>query len=249
MRMQIIPIKTRRIRENDSLIEILVSACKSQSITLQNGDIIAIVSKVVALTEGKLRRTTKKEYMEEEADLMLDKKTQLTLKDGMLIPSAGIDTSNVAEGCSIGWPDDSYHSAALFRKQLQHYFRKNFPQKHLPKNLGILIFDSWVTPLRNGVTGLALGYAGFRGVEDCRGTKDLFGKKLRITQKNLADGLASSATLVCGEGNESIPFVVIRDAPVHFTTRSVSPSEIFRAPKDCLFQVLYPGSMKNLTKR
>lgn len=222
--MQIIPIKTRRIIESDSLIECIPK--------LREGDVVAIVSKVVALTEGKLRRMSKKDSMAEEAELILDKEMMLTLKDGMLVPSAGVDTSNVAPGFSIGWPEDSYRSAAILRRELCKKF-------HL-KKLGVLIFDSWITPLRNGVVGVSLGYAGFHGVEDYRGKKDLHGNVLQITQRNIADGLASAATLVCGEGRESTPFVIMRDAPLKFTSRPVSASEIRRSPDDCLFRALYP---------
>ncbi len=222
--MQIIPIKTRRILETDSLIELMPK--------LHEGDVVAIVSKVVALTEGKLRRMSKKDSMHEEAEMVLDETMMLTLKDGMLVPSAGVDTSNIAPGFSLGWPENSYRSAAILRRTLCKKF-------HL-KKLGVLIFDSWITPLRNGIVGVSLGYSGFRGVEDYRGTKDLHGNILQITQRNVADGLASAATLVCGEGRESTPFVIIRDAPVHFTSRAVDPSEIRRPPDDCLFRDLYP---------
>lgn len=238
--MQIIPIKTKRLTENDSLIDSFFEALSFNNTNLQNGDIIAIVSKVVALTEGKLKRATKNASMKKEADLILDTKTQLTLKNGMLVPSAGIDTSNVPDGFVIGWPDNPYASAVNIRKAVLRKYNK---MKKI-QNLGILIFDSWITPLRNGVTGLALGYSGFHGIEDCRGKKDLYKKSLKITIRNIADNLASAATLVCGEGGESIPFIIIRDAPVFFTSRPIAPSEIRRSPKECLFQTLYPSSMR-----
>lgn len=224
------PVKTRRIIESDSLVELIPK--------LREGDVIAVVSKVVALTEGKLRRMDKKDAMREEAEVILDEDMMLTLKDGMLVPSAGVDTSNVDADFSIGWPENSYRSAAILRRELCKKF-------HL-KKLGVLIFDSWITPLRNGVVGVSLGYAGFRGVEDYRGKKDLHGKVLQITQRNVADGLASAATLMCGEGRESTPFVVMRDAPVHFTSRLISVSEIRRSPDECLFRALYP---REVTKK
>ena len=34
-------------------------------------------------------------------------------------------------------------------------------------------------PLRAGVVGVALGYAGFKGLRDYRGKEDIFGKKLK----------------------------------------------------------------------
>jgi F420-0:gamma-glutamyl ligase len=82
--------------------------------------------------------------------------------------------------------------------------------------LGILITDSRVAPLRAGVCGIALGYAGFSGVRDYRGTSDIFGRPLKITQTNVADSLATAATLEMGEGKEQQPLAVIEGAPVEF---------------------------------
>lgn len=278
--MEIIPIKTGKIKPQDDLIAVLMRALTAKKIKLKNGDIIAIVSKVVALTEGGLRyvgaehsaaRKKKSrygvyqdsdsllEYIRSEADVAFDDEMFLTIKNNIFTPSAGVDTSNVAQGYAIGWPKDSYESAEKLRGKILDTHGKL-------KKLGILIFDSHITPLRNGITGVALGYSGFHGVEDYRGKKDLFGNILRVTQKNFADGLAAAATLVCGEGSESIPFVLIRAAPVkwiHITsahhvknaTKSSSTSssrvnpdflrtETVRAPQDCLYRVLYQNNKK-----
>lgn len=248
--MEIIPIKTRKIKPEDDLIEVLSRGLQAAKISLQSGDIIAIVSKIVALTEGGIidiqgkKDTSKKgrygaykdstallKYIESETDIRFDNEMFLTIKNNIFTPSAGVDTSNIPEGYAIGWPKDAYASAEILRKKIAsgHKFFK----------LGVLIFDSFIIPLRNGVTGIALGYSGFQGVEDYRGKKDLFGNTLRVTRKNIADGLSAAATVVTGEGRESIPFVIIRGAPVKFSKR-VSPTEIICKPKDCLYRVLYP---------
>ena len=70
--------------------------------------------------------------------------------------------------------------------------------------------DSHVTPLRRGVTGLALAYAGFEGVESQVGKPDLHGHPLRFTEKAVADDLAAASVLVTGEAGESTPFAVVR---------------------------------------
>ncbi len=259
--MEIIPLKTRKIKPEDDLIEVLTDGLHTAKISLQSGDIVAIVSKIVALTEGGLvdvrgKNTSKKsrygaykdssallKYIESETDIGFDDDMFLTIKNNIFTPSAGVDTSNVSEGYAIGWPKDSYKSADTLRKKiLLNYEMSNAKLK----NLGILIFDSCIIPLRNGVTGIALGYSGFQGVEDYRGKKDLFGNILRVTQKNIADGLAAAATVVCGEGRESIPFVIIRGAPAKSVLR-VSRTEMTREPKDCLYRALY--AKKLLSKK
>ncbi len=243
--MQIIPIKTRKIYPEDSLLEAFAEGLKKAQVKLQDGDIVAVVSKVVALTEGELVHigSTKdskkklKNLIKEQSGYIFNTKSNeflLTVKNGILTPNAGIDQSNIPEGYAITWPRDSYASAKKMRKHIQ--------EKTQLKKIGVLIFDSCIMPLRNGVVGISLGYSGFQGVEDYRGKKDLFGKVLRVTQKNLADGLATAATLVTGEGSESTPFVIIRGAPVKWKN-TINMSEMNCQPKECLYKDIYPDEL------
>jgi len=71
--------------------------------------------------------------------------------------SAGIDESN-ANGKLILLPQDSFQTAYALREKIQ--------QKYDVRHIGVLITDSRTVPLRAGVTGVALGYAGFCGVRD-----------------------------------------------------------------------------------
>ena len=130
-----------------------------------------------------------------------------TLKDGALVASAGIDESN-GNGKLILLPKNSMLAAQRLRKELA--------QKCNLRDLGVLITDSRIAPLRAGVLGIALGYAGFKGLRDYRGTKDIFGRQLKYTQTNIADSLATAATLVMGEGQERHPLAIITEAPVEF---------------------------------
>lgn len=270
--METFPLKSRRIEPRDILTDHIAESLSRAKKKLQNGDVLCIVSKVVALTEGGLlsrselekryknryktpaQKITQKEqnnykrygaypadpilaaHIKREADVLFPGNMFLAIKDGILTPSAGVDTSNIPDGFAIGWPCDSYASA----RTLWHTLKKTF---HLAR-LGILIFDSYIIPLRSGITGIALGYSGFRGVEDCRGTKDLFGKSLKVTRRNLADGLAAAATLVTGEGAQSVPFVLIRGAPVIFTSTPSSPRELHIPPEKCLYAALYRGKIR-----
>lgn len=280
--MEIIPIKTRRIEEGDSLTGVLLQAIKHQHLKLQNGDIILVVSKVVALTEGRIvklngaKRSSAiiKRYgvyrdssdfikmVRNEADIFFEDEMFLSVKNGIFTPSAGIDTSNIPDGYALGWPLDAYKSAAKFRNEIMAKTNRNITQKgkttkalHTLKNIGVEIFDSFILPLREGVTGISLGYSGFHGIEDCRGKHDLYGKKLRVTRRNIADGLAAAATLVCGEASEMIPFVIARfgdahairpgriGADIHWTGKKISPTEIRRSAATCLYRTIYPSEL------
>ena len=101
------------------------------------------------------------------------------------------------------------------------------------------MIDSHCQPLRTGVVGIALGWAGIEGVEDERGEKDLYGKELHVTQKNSADQLASAASLMMGEGNESIPFVLIKKAPIKFTNKKFDQGSYSFPINDDLFAGIY----------
>ena len=260
--MLCLPLKTQKIQPNNVLIEVLHAALKKHRLVLKEGDVVCVVSKVVSLCEGGLVRVdgtgsaggaksaatrgvkrygayddsvALTELIKAQADVVFPGEMYLTVKDGMFTASAGVDTSNVPPGYAITWPRDAYASARAIWAALRRATGV--------KKLGVLIFDSGIMPLRNGVTGVVLGYAGFRGVEDYRGKRDLFGNILRVTQRNVADGLAAAATLVTGEGAESVPFVVIRDAPVKCTSAAVDPSEVKRQAEECLYSVLYPAKL------
>lgn len=136
-----------------------------------------------------------------------------TLKDNIFIPSAGIDESNAA-GHYILWPKDSKSTA----KKLWMWFKK----KYKIKNVGIIITDSHTIPLRRGVLGISLAHYGFNPLKDYRNKPDLFGRLFKMTQTNIADGLAAAAVVVMGEGSESTPICIIKDVPwVTFTSKPV----------------------------
>ena len=79
--------------------------------------------------------------------------------------------------------------------------------------------DSRTQPLRAGIIGAALGYAGFKGLRGYQGRKDIFGRKFKFSSTNIADCLATSAVLVMGEGDERQPLAIIEQAPVEFCQR------------------------------
>ena len=99
------------------------------------------------------------------------------------------------------------------------FLRNKLRQKYGVRHLGVLITDSRTIPLRAGVTGVTLGYAGFRGIKDYRGTPDIFGRKFKFSRTNIADSLATAAVLVMGEGNERQPLAIIERAPAEFCDR------------------------------
>ncbi len=106
------------------------------------------------------------------------------------------------------------------------------------KNIGVIITDSRITPLRAGVLGVALGYAGFTGIRDYRGKPDLYGRPMEVTQTNSADSLATAATFLMGEGDESQPLAVVEGAPVEWVD-AVDRNELKMPREQDLFKHLF----------
>ena len=221
--MRITPIKTRTFVEGEDLSAFICEHIPR----LKDGSIVVVASKIVALAEGRVIELDSDEGKE---PLIRRESTWmrhvfgpwwLTVRDGTVVVNAGIDESN-AEGKLILLPEDSFESAQmLYTSLLQNTSIRNF---------GIIITDSRIMPLRAGVVGVALGYAGFKGVKDYRGTPDLFGRPMEVTQTDIADSLATAATLVMGEGSESQPLAIIEDAPVEWTPE-VDRNEL-KIPRD-----------------
>jgi F420-0:gamma-glutamyl ligase len=108
----------------------------------------------------------------------------------------------------------------------------------------VIITDSTCRPLRWGVTNIALSWAGFAGIVDERGKKDLYGNPLKVTQRATADALAAAAGVLTGEAAESTPFVLIRHAPVVFTKKTTQPKKF--QPHDDLFAPIYTKKLRRL---
>ncbi len=235
--MKITPIKTRIFKNEENLSEFIIEHIKK----IPDEAILVIASKIVALSENHLVQHSNVEQggerliKDESVWAIKSGNMWLTEKDGMIMANAGIDESN-ADGGIILLPEDSFDSAKVLRQTL----KKKFGLKHL----GIVITDSALMPLRAGVVGAALGYAGFKGVRDYRGKKDIFGRTLKMSRTNIADSLATAATLVMGEGAERQPLAVILDAPVEFSEK-INREETQIAAKDDIFWPLLKRRKKS----
>lgn len=217
--MHIKTLSSPLIKAHDSLYSLL-DMCVP---LLQEQEIVVITSKIISLTEGSIvakKDVSSKEHLIQKlADAYLPfHPFSLTIKNHLLIPAAGIDESN-AEDLYILYPEDPKSSA----EKIWNYLRKRDQRKEI----GVLITDSRTSPLRRGVTGVSLGWCGFKALHNYIGTPDCFGHPLRVTQTNVVDALAASAVLCMGEGNEQTPFAIISQAPkVQFTQEAPSQEEL-----------------------
>ncbi len=234
--MQLFPLKTQRVKPDDDLMMIIQQALKDNQQTIQLGDIVVMASKVMAYSQGLLKKIDSpeafKDLIRHEADEVLDEGDMvLTMKNKIMIPNAGIDNSNTPDNQVVLWPKKPFEGAFELRKKLMTHFNLS--------ELGVLITDSHCQPLRQGTSGIAIGWAGFEGVKDERGAADLFGRKMAYTKIAVADDLACAANVLMGETDASIPLVLIRGFAANFTDKKFSGDDYFIAPSECLYRPLY----------
>lgn len=214
--------KTHKIKPKEDLFKILDKYLPE----LKEKEIVAISSKVVATCEGrvvKIGTIDKDELIASESQYYIPKELNpynvtLAIKNNILAAAAGIDESN-GNGYYILWPKNPQESVNSIREHLCKKFNRRY--------IGVILTDSKTTPMRWGVTGIALAYSGFEGVTSLIGKKDLFGKKLEYTTVSVMDNLASAAILSMGESDEQKPIAVISNLPmVKFQDRNPAEKEL-----------------------
>jgi len=228
--MKVTPIRTHKITHKDQdILQILDRYIKS----LKDKSIVAVTSKIISICEGRMVKiggTTKDELVKKEAELYLPRHMSkydfsISIKRGIFTASAGIDESN-GNGFYILWPKDPQKSVNRIRIWLKSRFNL--------EKVGVIITDSKTTPLRWGVTGVAISHSGFEALNSYIGKPDIFGRKLQAEKLNVADSLAASAVGVMGEGNEQTPIAIIEDLSagrqgvpfVNFQSRNPTEKEL-----------------------
>lgn len=199
--MKVKAVKTSIFQSKQNLISFIERYIPK----ISDNTVLVVTSKIVALSEGRVEENvdekSKLKIIKRESEFILETKYAcLTIKDGVVMANAGVDESN-ANGKIILLPRDSFKSASILRNYFKH--------KYNLKNFGVIVSDSRSLPLRSGITGVALGYAGFDGLKDYRKQLDIFGRPFHFSRVNVADSLATAAVLCMGEGNERRPLALI----------------------------------------
>ena len=242
------PIKVKLQDSQFDLINLISESLKLNLEHLQDDDILCISSKFVALSEGRCvklsdievsssaDKISKKYNIDSHLSELIFRESDkifsgidgfvLTIKNGVLVPNAGIDTSNIMSGYAILYPENPSKSAQNIKSELEKLFRIK---------ISVIITDSRLMPTRIGTTGIAIASAGIDFVQDERGKKDLFGNSIRVTQKAIADDLSSAAQLLMGECDESIPIVIIRESGLNMTKNEDLTQSFSVGIDECIF--------------
>jgi F420-0:gamma-glutamyl ligase len=147
--MKITPIKTKKVEVGDKLFNILDESLPQ----LKENDVVVVTSKIISITQGRVLKNDgkidKTELIIKESDYFLPERyttfgVHLTIKNNIIIASAGIDESN-GHGYYIFWPENLIEET----NKIWEYLRK----KHKIKNLGVVVTDSKLAPMRREVKG------------------------------------------------------------------------------------------------
>jgi coenzyme F420-0:L-glutamate ligase / coenzyme F420-1:gamma-L-glutamate ligase len=219
----VIGLPTGIIRPGDSITERTITASQQVCGGFVDGDILILAETAVATAEGNVIRLSEiipsdrarelaaryrmdpavAEVVLRESDSIVGgiPGFLLCMKGGTLLPNAGVDASNAPPGCVTPLPADPDQSALRIRGGIEQATHTR---------IGVIIADSRTHAMRLGCSGVAIGCAGFTAVIDDRGRSDLFGRKLEVTKRAVADNIASAAELVMGEADECTPAAIIR---------------------------------------
>jgi coenzyme F420-0:L-glutamate ligase/coenzyme F420-1:gamma-L-glutamate ligase len=176
--------------------------------TLEDGDIVAITSKIVSKAEGRQVPAADREdaITEQTVRVVATREhahgvTRIVENpQGLVMAAAGVDASNAPDGFVLLLPEDPDASALAIATGLR---------ERTGKRIGVILSDTLGRPWREGQTDSAIGAAGLRVVDDLRGTTDASGHRLEATIAAVADEIASAADLVKGKAS-GMPVAVVR---------------------------------------
>jgi len=214
------------VKPGDDLVCLIADGLLRAGLALQPDDVLVVTSKIVSKAEGRFVELAAVEPSPEALRLAAvtgkdARLVELILREssavsraapgvlvvrhrlGFVSANAGIDQSNIENGGAavLLLPLDPDASAQKLRAGLRD---------RTGVDVAVVLSDSHGRPFRLGNVGVAVGVSGLPALLDLRGTPDLFGRPLQITQVAYADLIASAAALLLGEGAEGRPVVLMR---------------------------------------
>lgn len=223
--MNVIPIHLEEdIQAKSNLADLILSSISNANYRLKKYDVLVVAHKIVSKAEGRIIalatvkpsmraiRIAKKHRKDPRiVELILRESRRIVkMKRGIIITetrhgfvcaNAGIDRSNIRGDSVVLLPKNPDRSADLIRRAIR---------KHTRKNVAVIISDTFGRPFRRGQANVAIGISGLNPFKDYRGTKDMFGKELKVTEIAVADEIASAAELVMGK-TDGVPITIITD--------------------------------------
>jgi coenzyme F420-0:L-glutamate ligase/coenzyme F420-1:gamma-L-glutamate ligase len=223
------------IAPGDDLIALIGDAAEG---LLEDGDILAVTSKIVSKAEGRVIAAEDREQAitDETVRVVATRPypggiTRIVENRlGIVAAAAGVDASNTPHGTVLLLPLDPDASASRLRTGLSRRFGLR---------LGVLVTDTLGRAWREGQTDVAIGASGVRPLDDLRGTLDTQGRTLDVTAPAVGDEIAAAADLVKRK-SAGLPVAVVRgldhlladDAPGARVLIRAADKDMFRLGAD-----------------
>jgi coenzyme F420-0:L-glutamate ligase/coenzyme F420-1:gamma-L-glutamate ligase len=197
----------------------------------RDGDILVVTHKVVSKAEGAIApAATDEDYrnlVASEATSIVRRRGDMVIavtRHGFVCANAGVDRSNVTGDRVVLLPRDPDRSAHRIRTRLQ---------RDLGVDLAVVISDTFGRAWRTGVVDVAIGISGIRPILDLKGTTDMHGRLLEVTEVAIADEVAAAAELAMGKAT-GIAAALVRG--VAFEPGIGRASELVRNPNEDMFR-------------
>ncbi len=195
------------VEPGDDLVALIADACGPEG--LEPGDVVVVTHKIVSKAEGALESVdpgdprAHKAVVEREAATIVRRRGDLIIartRHGFICANAGVDRSNVRPGQVVLLPRDPDRSAHRLRLGLEERYGRP---------LAVVVTDTFGRPWRRGLTDIAIGVSGIDPIDDHRGTPDMYGMTLEVTEVAIVDEIAAAADLVMGKAT-GVPVAIVR---------------------------------------
>ena len=234
------------ITPGDDLVAIIGDAAESAGMPLENG-VLVVCQKVVSKAEGRvvalaevdpsplaIEIATEHDKDPRQVELVLRESVRVVrrgngvliteTRHGFVCANSGVDLSNAAAPDSaVLLPEDPDASAERLRSGLVE--RGVGP-------LAVIVSDTFGRPWREGLVDLAIGSSGMKVCADARGSTDLVGRGLDVTNMATVDQLAAAAGLLMTKASGNAAVWVTGIAP----EGSGSLADLVRDPAEDLFR-------------
>lgn len=185
-------------------------------LSLREGDVLAVSSKVISKAQGL------REPPQDRSEVVLRASRRVVVERatptgttriveavaGPVMAGAGVDGSNTGpDGRLLVLPPDPDLAARdLYAAMLTAYAPEPLPR------IGIVVTDTAGRAWRAGQTDFALGACAVAVADDLRGGPDADGRDLAVTTRAVADEIAAAADLVKGKV-AGVPAALLRGLP------------------------------------
>ncbi|HSL26702.1 MAG TPA: coenzyme F420-0:L-glutamate ligase, partial [Acidimicrobiia bacterium] len=194
-------------------------------------NVLVVTHKVVSKAEGAMARAASDEdyrrVVEQEAAAILRRRGDMVIAvtpHGFVCANAGVDRSNVEGDRVVLLPRQPDRSA--------HRIRLRIAQE-LGVDLAVIISDTFGRAWRSGLVDVAIGVSGMKPILDLRGTPDMYGRTLAVTEVAIADEIAAAAELAMGKST-GVAAALVRG--VEYERGDGRGTELIRDPSGDMFR-------------